>query len=197
MGYILLSPEHIKFTDEKEDKKWHLFNAEICGVIVKEECDYDDDDDFDIFNEEECSVVVTNEPENEKSCITAGDVKIDINDYPECENTENDEEKICSKSNDLEEDKLTSFIINYNLPKIKGQYLNKFIKEYIKEHDKNKIEKYIFKKTGNKYYTDEDRTFFYSDDADTIRIIACMLRRCICGNCMRTLYSNLDNEDKD
>lgn len=27
MGYILLSPEHIEFKDEKEDKKWHLFDA--------------------------------------------------------------------------------------------------------------------------------------------------------------------------
>lgn len=27
MGYILLSPEYIEFTDKKEDEKWHLFDA--------------------------------------------------------------------------------------------------------------------------------------------------------------------------
>lgn len=183
MGYILLSPEYIEFTGEKEDKNWHLFETEEV---------YYDEDGF-LHNSD---VPI----EDERDYITIADgIDVKISKNSQCKNTENDKSKtckvICSNTTDLKGEDFIPFNIKYNLQKIKGQYLNEFIEEYIKEHDKDNIEEYVFKKTYNKYYTDENRTFFYSDDADTIRILACMLRRCVCGNCMRSLYSNLDNED--
>ena len=175
MGYILLSPEHIEFTGEDEDKKWHLFETEE---------DYYDEEDF---------LHTSDDPEDERDCITIVEgIDIKINNKPECENSE-----IFSNTTDLTEDNFIYFNIKYNLQKIEGQYLRKFIKEYIEKHDKDNVEEYTFKKTYNKYYTDKNRTFFYSDNTDTIRILACMLRRCVCGNCMRTLYRNLDNKNGD
>lgn len=40
------------------------------------------------------------------------------------------------------------------------------------------------------YFTDKEQTFFYSDSEDTIRMLACMLGRCVCGNCIKTLYGD-------
>lgn len=46
------------------------------------------------------------------------------------------------------------------------------------------------------YFTNENQTFFYSNNEDTIRMLACMLRRCVCGRCMATLYGDNKNKNK-
>ena len=189
MGYILLSPKYIKSeSEENQIENWHLFKTETLEKDNDDSLDDKlllNDDDIDDYIIEDIE-----ENEYEKDYITIEDNNIQINKNPQCEN------EIFSNCIDLESENYLLFKIKYNLQKITGQYLNKFIKEYKKEHDEDDIEEYDFLGVGI-YYTDKKRTFFYSDDADIIRIIACMLRRCVCGNCIRTLYSNLDNEDGD
>ena len=177
MGYILLSPEHIKSeSEENQIENWHLFETE-------EKYHYKYDFLYTPYGDN---------IEDERDCVTITEsLDIMINQSSQCKNSE-----IFSYTTNLKEKDINYFTIGYRLKGIKGQYLNEFIKEYLEKHD-NGNEEYDFQKQYITCYTNKNRTFFYSYNEDAIRIIACMLRRCICGNCMRTLYSNLDNEDKD
>lgn len=178
MGYILLSPEYTKSENKENQSKskenqienWHLFETEEK---------YYGKDDF-LYTPYGDNI------EDERDCITIAEgLDIIISKNSQCNNSE-----IFSDTTDLEEKYINSFTIGYRLEGIRGQYLNEFIKDYIKKHDKYNNEEYIFKKPYNIYYTNKNRTFFYSNDADTIRIIACMLRRCVCGSCIATLYGD-------
>ena len=44
------------------------------------------------------------------------------------------------------------------------------------------------------YYTNRNRTFFYSYSEEVIRILACTLGRDVCGVCMSKLYGDLDTK---
>lgn len=143
MGYILLSPEHIEFTDEKEDKNWHLFKAKKS----KGEPDLYQQMKEIACCEEEYSVNI-----------------IDDDCLPECKEEVKGEQDININSKYYK-----SIPIEYNLKKGTIKY--------------NLIEKL-------EYFTNENQTFFYSDNEDTIRMLACLLRRNVCGRCMATLYAD-------
>ena len=185
MGYILLSPEHIEFTGEKEDKNWHLFKAKIEIPI---------NDISEIYIEEEkkqkCFEYCWDNYDNSsnknyyKKCIIARNGKIEIDKNPVCNN-----KKISRKSGYLANEDFKHLFIKYDFNKMESEYLMKYIEKFIEEHDKYDIEKYRFSGVGI-YYTGKNRTFFYSDDEDTIRMLACMLRRCVCGSCIKTLYGD-------
>ena len=70
-----------------------------------------------------------------------------------------------------------------NKDKIENENFESFVIEY----DLNLICNFI---GDDIYYTDANRTFFYSDDKNIIRILACALGRDVCGNCMKTLYGD-------
>ena len=94
------------------------------------------------------------------------------------------------------------------IEKIKFKLLNKTSECGIRNRNKDKIENENFESFvieynlnlicnfigDDIYYTDENRTFFYSDDENIIRILACALGRDVCGVCMSKLYGDLDTK---
>lgn len=106
---------------------------------------------------------------------------IDDDCLPECKEkaSECKEEakviKCISKYIDINSKYYKSIPIEYNLKKETTRY--------------NPIEKL-------EYFTNENQTLFYSNDEDTIRMLACLLGRCICGSCMSKLYGDNKNKNK-
>ena len=67
------------------------------------------------------------------------------------------------------------------------QVSSEYYKSISIEYD---LKKETTKYKGLKYFTDEKQTLFYSDNEDTIRVLACILGRKVCGRCMATLYGD-------
>lgn len=89
---------------------------------------------------------------------------------------------ICNKKNiynNIDIDKLYKkelfyFIVTYNFYKLKGAYTNNFIGK-------------------NRYYTNNRRDFFYTENLDIIRLLSAALGEKVCGSCIAHLYGDLDD----
>ena len=110
--------------------------------------------------------------------ITIGKYKINIEDLAECKEKVEDKININSKC-------YKSINLNY--------YLQKSDKKY--ELQKKDVKYSLIKKL--EYFTDENQTFFYSKNENTIRMLACLLGRSVCGTCMATLYGDNKKEDEN
>ena len=192
-GYILLSPKYIK-SKENKIENWHLFKAEIYMNDITELCD--NIDEISIEEGEVKKVFASyddydNSSNKNKECIISIDDKTAICNYnPECNNKE-----IFHKDSDLGIKDFEIFFIKYNFKKIGKGYLKKCVEEYEEKHNINDIDKCDFKGMGA-YYTDKNRTLFYSEELNTIRMLACLLGRSVCGSCIATLYGDNKKEEE-
>lgn len=168
-GYILLAPKYFE-----SQKNWHLFKVEAIDELDEELKFLERITKYDYIEEES------------EEYINIGEDKINIKDLDlaECK------EKI--KDRNLKDKNFEAITITYNLQKMERKY----IEENIEEQDNLGLKGYSFKGKGN-YYTNKDRDFFYSKEPDIIRILACMLRKSVCGVCMSTLYGDNKKEEEN
>lgn len=173
MGYILLSPEYIK---SESGYNWHLFEAELIENNNREltlrELLRVTKLSENYYNYHSYLQLFIKEIKNsitiERNNII-GKIKFELNKKSECGTRDRNKDKIENKN-------FESFDIKYDLSKGCIQY----------DFSVDDI-----------YYTDRNRTFFYSDNEDVIRILACTLGRDVCGACMSKLYGddNGNNEE--
>ena len=191
-GYILLSPKYIKSeSEENQIENWHLFKAEIYMNDITEL--YDNFNGISIEEGEvkkgfaSCNDYDNSSNKNKKYIISINGKIAICNYHPECNN-----EDIFRNGSDLGIEDFEHFFIKYNFEKMRKGYLKKYIEEYEEKHDTDDIDKCKFEGIGI-YYTDKNRTFFYSKELNTIRMLACLLGRSVCGTCMATLYGDNKN----
>ena len=112
--------------------------------------------------------------------ITIGKDKINIKDLnlAECKEKVKVKKNISSKC-------YKSINLNYYLQKNNEKY----------ELQKKDVKYSLIKKL--EYFTDKKQTFFYSKNEDTIRMLACLLGRRVCGTCIATLYGDNKKEDEN
>ena len=183
MGYILLSPKYIKSeSEENKIENWHLFDAKIIEDEIENNfrciqilCNHSE-----IYNNKYYKLVYGNSAEVEanmlknsimiKRDIIAGKIEFDLLK----------EKSGCNK-----------IYIDNNKKLIKNENFEVFS---IKSDLNEKYTNYYFS-VNNIYYTNRNKTFFYSDNEEVIRILACTLGRDICGVCMSKLYGDLDTKE--
>ena len=182
MGYILLSPEYIKSkSEENKIENWHLFDAKIiedevenslrCIQIFCNQSEIYDNKYYDFYklmhgNSGEIEEERAKNSIMIKRDIIAGKIKFELNKKSGCE-------KIDSNKKCIENENFEAFSIKSELDK--------------------KYTDYYFS-VNSIYYTNRNRTFFYSYSEEVIRILACTLGRDVCGVCMSKLYGDLDTK---